>query len=71
VVAFARAHNVPVSLMATVNESTGPQTRFAEAGRIEMYYQLNRLRDIVDFDLLGVSIHHIFSWYDLQYERIN
>jgi len=70
IVAYARKHNVPVFLMATINESTGPQTRFLEAGKIEMYYELNRLRDIVDYDLLGVSIHHIFSWYPLQYERI-
>ncbi|MCL2570260.1 MAG: hypothetical protein FWE16_03585 [Firmicutes bacterium] len=75
IVEYAFQHNIPVFLMATVNESTGPHTRFHEAGKIEMYYQLNRLRYVVNQDfvaqnLLGVSIHHIMSWYPLQYERI-
>ncbi|MCL2756125.1 MAG: hypothetical protein FWE45_03710 [Firmicutes bacterium] len=84
VVRYAVQHNVPVFLMATINEPTGPQTRFREAGKIEMYYQLNKVRhevynsttdtevfrEFLEKDLLGVAIHHILTWYPLQYERI-
>ena len=84
VIKYAVQHNVPVFLMATITESTGPQTRFLEAGKIEMYYQLNRVRheiynsiidteinrEFLEKDLLGLSIHHILRWYPLQYERI-
>ena len=73
VVAFANAHDTPVVFLATVSESKA-HARFYEAGKLEMYYQLNRMRDIVPKDfvqrnLLGVAIHHVFSWYELQYER--
>jgi len=84
VIKYAVQHNVPVFLMATINESTGPQTRFREAGKIEMYSTLNNVRheinnsttdteifrEFLEKDLLGLSIHHILTWYPLQYERI-
>ena len=67
-IAFAKSLDKPIFLGA---ESSNPpegttEISFRLKGKRFMYEELNKLKGLANYDKLGIAIHHMRTWYNLQ-----
>ncbi|MDR1911697.1 MAG: hypothetical protein LBQ52_05050 [Helicobacteraceae bacterium] len=62
----AKALNKTIILGAETYSQEGDKVSYMEEGKRYMYNELNKLKDYISYPSIGVSIHQIKTWYDLQ-----
>ncbi|MDR2034664.1 MAG: hypothetical protein LBP89_08565 [Helicobacteraceae bacterium] len=62
----AKALNKTIILGAETYSQEGDKVSYMEEGKRYMYDELNKLKDYISYPSIGVSIHQIKTWYDLQ-----
>ncbi|MDR1909766.1 MAG: hypothetical protein LBQ35_07630 [Spirochaetaceae bacterium] len=65
-IASAEALGKPIMLGAELYSEEGDHVSYGEEGRAYMYEQLNLLRTYIDYPAIGIAIHHIKTWFDLE-----
>ena len=60
---FAKSLDKPIFLSVDSNNSLG--SSFKDRGKSAMYYELNRLKAMANYNKLGLAIHHLRERYNL------
>jgi hypothetical protein len=64
-VAFAKENGRRIFLCASADSAEGDRMGYSEEGRDFMTAEMGKLKDMADYDGLGIAIHHIKIWYDM------
>ena len=62
-IAYARSLNKQIFLAVDSNNNLG--SSFKDRGKSAMYYELNQLKGLANYNKLGLAIHHMSEWYNL------
>ena len=65
-VAYAKQIGKQIFVSVEMSSTEGDNVSFAEESKEILYSELNKIKDYINYDNFGVSIHHIKSWQALK-----
>jgi len=65
-IAYAKSLDKPIFLSVNATNPSGSEDNaFDDRGKSAMYYELNKLKAMANYNKLGLAIHQMSRWYDL------